>query len=375
MIFILIVNQGTTQLNAAYHSWKKTVHSLMTDERTGFAGTVVDCILWMMSGIYGVALVFVRCFQQNFSQKKLRCPVVSVGNITVGGVGKTPMVMALIQLFKQQGVSAGVLARGYQGVIDKKTGGIKNDEVLLLQQEFPRLPLGVHKNRSHSAAQVLAFYPAVQVLIMDDGFQQFGIHRDLNIVLIDTTNPFGNGSLLPRGILREPLSALARADVVVLTKVDFSPSTVEALQRSVRQIHPLALIVEAVHEPLDFVEVFSGQRRGFDFLKRKNVCAMSGIADPKSFVRSLELLEVKITQNFSFPDHHWYTVEELEQINAYMKDSGVECLVMTQKDAVKLKNFQKYFFDPAQVFALRIGMKIITNQKEFYDRVLSVLSR
>ena len=360
-------------MRAACHSWKKTVHSLMTDERTGGAATMAKIVLWMMSGVYGVALVFVRCFQQKFSQKKLRCLVVSVGNLTVGGVGKTPMVMALIQMFKQKNIAVGVLARGYQGVTDQKTGVIKNDEVLLLQQEFPRLPLGIHKNRSHSAAQVLAFHPAVQVLIMDDGFQQFGVHRDLNIVLIDATNPFGNGFLFPRGILREPMSALRRADVVVLTKVNFSPSTVEALKRAVSQIHPQALIVEAVHELLDFVEVFSGQRRELDFLKRKNVCAMSSIADPKSFVRSLELLEVKITQNFSFPDHHWYTVEELEQINAYMKDSGAECLVMTQKDAVKLKNFQKYLFDPTRVFALRISMKIISRQKEFYDRVLSVL--
>jgi tetraacyldisaccharide 4'-kinase len=272
---------------------------------------------------------------------RLPCPVISVGNITLGGTGKTPMVARLAAQLIARGRRVAVLSRGYGGsangeiviVSDGKQILVpperSGDEPYLLAQLVPGLMVVIGADR-HAAGLLALEELKPDLFILDDGFQHLRLERDLNILLLDAAQPFANGYTLPAGFLREPVSAARRADLVVYTR---------SSQPGVPQLFPEKPSVWTSHSITGLLPLSGGERSGFEVLQGARVAAFSGIAAPGSFFDLLEGEGVQLTATVSFPDHTAYGEEEIAAICRLKEASRAEFLVTTAKDAVKLAPF------------------------------------
>ena len=347
-------------------------------KQKSFAEKILLFPLYLLSVPYGCA-VRIRILLYNLGikhSKRLPCPVISVGNITVGGTGKTPLVMALADGLARRGIRAAVLTRGYKGM--KVSGDVASDgqSVLLTPQEAgdePYLmsktlrgtPVVVGRNRFWSGQKALQQF-AVGGLLLDDGFQHLQLHRDLNMLLIDSNIGFGDRHLLPRGILREPLSQLQRADLILLTKVEDS-ETVRPLEAELRRLHPSLPIFHSHYEPMGLIGP-KEERDDLHTLREKRVLALSGIANPGSFLSLLKKYGMQVIKEKVLPDHHHYTQEDIRSIEEEGK--GVDWIVTTEKDMVKLSLFA---IDTLPIRALRIEMRI-REEEEFFRRVMALFT-
>jgi len=306
--------------------------------------------------------------------KTLPCPVISVGNITVGGTGKTPLVMALAKGLMAKGIAVAILSRGYQRkntsesvVSDGKTIFLSpeesGDEPFLMAKACRGTPILVGKERFVNGLIALERF-GVKGLILDDGFQHLPLYRDSNILLIDSHIAFGDRHLLPRGVLREPLSQLRRADLFLLTKAE-DPKTCQPLEKEIYEIHPGTRVFHSYYEPVSLVGPREEQEE-LESLKGKNILALSGIAHPDSFSSLLRKCGMKIVREAIFPDHHLYTTKDLSYIEDQAK--GADGIVTTEKDMVKLTTLN---IDHLPMRALRIKMKI-WEEEEFFKRIISL---
>ena len=309
-------------------------------------------------------------------QASLPCPVISVGNITVGGTGKTPLVMTLAKELLEKGIPLAILSRGYKGkassepiVSDGKTILLSpeesGDEPFLMARRLPDVPILVGKDRSTNGQIALERF-GVQGILLDDGFQYLRLHRDLDIVLVDSSLGFGDHHLLPRGILREPLSHLRRAHLFLLTKVEDAEAC-RPLEKSLREIHPSSSIFHSDYEPVGLI----GPRGEWEeprALQGKKVIALSGIGNPAYFATLLKKLGAEVIREIIYPDHHVYTTSDLTFVEKNMK--GVDRIVATEKDMVKLSDFD---LDPFPVRSLRIELRI-REREEFFQRVFEVFT-
>ena len=306
--------------------------------------------------------------------KQLPRPVISVGNITVGGTGKTPLVMALSRGLMERGIHTAILSRGYRG--KKGSGPLvtdgqntllspeeSGDEPFLMAQALKGIPILVGKDRFKNGQMALQQFQ-VRGFLLDDGFQHLPLHRDLDIVLIDSHIGFGDGHLLPRGILREPLSHLKRADFFLLTKAE-DPEACQSLESTLREIHPSSPIFHSHYEPAGLIHP-DGKFQPLHLFKGKKVLALSGIANPDYFSSLLRKSGMEVVGEMIFPDHHFYTAQDLTSI--IVKVKGADWIVTTEKDMVKLK---RLLLDPLPLLSLRIEMKI-WEEEEFYKRVMEV---
>jgi tetraacyldisaccharide 4'-kinase len=332
--------------------------------------------LYLLSLPYGGA-VRTRSFfysLQWLKTKTLPCPVISVGNITVGGTGKTPLVMALAKGLMAKGIAVAILSRGYQRkntsepvVSDGKTIFLSpeesGDEPFLMAKACRGTPVLVGKDRFVNGLIALQRF-GVKGLILDDGFQHLPLYRDINILLIDSHIGFGDRHLLPRGILRESLSQLRRADLFLLTKAE-DPETYQPLEKEIYEIHPGAQVFHSYYKPVSLVGP-QEEEEELHALKGKNVLALSGIAHPSDFSSMLRKCGMKIVREAIFPDHHLYTTKDLSYIED--KAKGADGIVTTEKDMVKLKVLN---IDHLPIRALRIEMKI-REEEAFYQRVMEI---
>lgn len=305
--------------------------------------------------------------------------VVSIGNITTGGTGKTPAVIYFAQILKKEGYSVGVLSRGYKGK-QTKLGAIlsdgmniflspqeSGDEPYLLAVNLPQIPVAVGRNRMAQALKLQENY-GINCFILDDGFQHYALKRDVDIVLIDATNPFGNGHLLPNGILREPVEALKRSDIVILTKCDLAPQkNVEDLTRQVKEISRHELIFRAVHKPIGLIKLPTEYGLGKEnkikkcqILKEKKVWALSALANSRSFETTLQNLGVQEVMPITYRDHHNYTPKDVENILQRIKPN--DFLVTTEKDWVKLEQYSAEFSHLKNFYYLKIEFQILENE-------------
>jgi len=306
--------------------------------------------------------------------KTLPCPVISIGNITVGGTGKTPLVMAVARGLMDKGNSVAILSRGYKGT--KTSGPIvsdgkaiclspeeSGDEPFLMAKACQGIPVLIGKDRFVNGRIALQRF-RVKGLLLDDGFQYLPLHRDVNILLVDSHIGFGDHTLLPRGILREPLSHLRRATLFLLTKVE-DLETCQPLEKKIHEIHPSAPVFHSHYEAVSLVSPQEEQEE-INSLKGKKILALSGIANVNYFSSMLRKCEMKIVRKAIFPDHHLYTHKDLSSIKE--KSKRVDCIVTTEKDMVKLK---KLNIDDLPIRALRIEVKI-WEEKEFYQRIMEI---
>jgi tetraacyldisaccharide 4'-kinase len=262
---------------------------------------------------------------------KLPVPVISVGNITCGGTGKTPVVEMLVRALLARGLRPAILSRGYRAGPDGK-----NDEARLLAANLPQVPHFIGGDRIVTGRAAIA--AGAEALVLDDGFQHVRLARDLDLVLIDALDPFGGGRPLPAGLLREPLSALSGAGLLAITRGALAPPRALGILRGLlRDRFPRIPRIEIDLEPLGWEPLAGGgELRGPEALAGKKVAAFAGIGNPEAFRRQLVLLGVGVAAWVPFRDHHAYSTRDLEEIGRRARACGADAVATTQKDAVKI---------------------------------------
>ncbi|HTU89650.1 MAG TPA: tetraacyldisaccharide 4'-kinase [Gemmataceae bacterium] len=306
---------------------------LISGEARGLGPALERLGLRAASVPYGLAIRLWNAAYENGWLKSERVPaaVVSVGNLTAGGTGKTPFVEYVARFYRNLHSRIAILSRGYGG------GGALNDEAQVLKENLPDAPHLQGADRVALARTAIAELKS-EVLVLDDGFQHRRLARDVDVVLIDATAPWGHGYLLPRGLLREPPSSLRRADVLVLTRCDQVPAEQrERLRRTIDRIAPHKLLVETTHGPVD-LSASDGQTAPLELLRNGPVAAFCGIGNPQAFRRSLLDLGARLEDFRSYPDHHAYGRADVEELYRWADRllSGA-LIVTTQKDMVKLR--------------------------------------
>ncbi len=310
--------------------------------------------------------------------KKVNIPVVSIGNITTGGTGKTPVVALVCELCRELGIAPGIISRGYRSL-----DGQANDEKLLLELLLPDVPHVQNRQRILAAEEILrsSDRPAPGMLVMDDGFQHRQLHRDLDIVLIDATNPFGYERLLPRGLLREPLESLKRADVVLLTRANQVSNATRAtlLQQLQSLVRPGVPVLSVSFEPTQLVGV-SGEIRDIAIKEKQIVTAFCGIGAPENFFATIRKLGLKLDpeQTIAFPDHHHYTATDLERVRKLAHAERSDAVLMTLKDLVKVRPLMSSWREDAgfksQLWALDIAAVMPEQDRERLKQRIEGLS-
>ena len=352
------------------------IYSLMTDKRRGSLAGGIKFLLFILSIFYLLGVICLRLLYKFgiLESVRLSKPVISVGNVTLGGVGKTPLVLNISQLLQARGKKPSVLLRGYMPKGNERTQSPKSDEAQLLEELLPDVPVGVGKNRLNTARQILLDHDP-DVFVLDDGFQHWRVRRDLNIVAIDAANPFGNGHLLPRGILREPLYSLRRAHIFVLTKSDLGHENIKIIKSKLNRINSRATIFQAVHLPQYFQDVHGGQRYELSNMDKKTAVSLCAIGDPGSFQKNVRSLGVQVDKDFVFRDHYCYTRDDILRIVKETESLGADFIITTYKDAIKLREFKDSMPENLKVLFLHVALQIKERGNEFIDRLSGVLNR
>lgn len=328
----------------------------------------------IFSAIYKTALSGRRLLYEKGIKKTKKLPVkvISIGNLTLGGTGKTPAVIALTQEAKKRGFKPCVLTRGYKGRIkgpcfistEKKyllNTSRAGDETILMSYRLGDIPVVKGQNRYLSGIYALGELgaDAINMFILDDGFQHWGLYRDLDILLIDATNPFGNGKLFPEGVLREPLASLKRAGIIVITKVDtVCKELISAITKKIKQYNPEAPVYTSWYKPASLINVHGGAKN-LNVLNNKKVYAFAGIANPSYFKTLLIANGAGVKKFKPFRDHYNYKQRDVNRIKKEAEDLEI---ITTEKDLVKLKELEL----PENIFALRVDFLI---DERFYDYI------
>jgi tetraacyldisaccharide 4'-kinase len=293
-------------------------------------------------------------------------PVVSVGNLTVGGTGKTPCVEYVARYLSDRDRRVCILSRGYGA-----DSGM-NDESLLLSDNLPDVPHLQGADRAALAAVAVEELQS-EVLVLDDGFQHRRLARDLDLVLIDATRPFGYGHLLPRGLLREPPSSLRRAGAVILTRCDqVGEGDLQKVRDRVARLAPGVAVAESVHRPVALVNG-AGETTEPSILPYRPAAAFCGVGNPQAFRRTLEGLGCVVNEFRTYPDHHAYSRRDVEELRAWGRSLPEEAVVVTtQKDMVKLRLSE---LAGRPLWALRVGLAFTSGEgslRALLDEVLAL---
>lgn len=335
--------------------------SVISGQRRGPGAALLRAFLGLLTPVYALLHGGRRLLYRVGILRSTRfpCPVVSVGNITAGGTGKTPLVEFLARWFARKNFKTAVLARGY-GKIDDRGN---DDEDLASEMALENVVRLAGKDRVANGRRALDEYRA-SLLVLDDGFQHYRIQRNLDIVAVDATRPFANGRLLPRGLLRERPSALRRADLIVLTRTD--QATPEALEALRARLGPA---VETVHKPVHVRSLWNRKKYGLEWLRGRSVYAFCGVGNPEAFRKTLESVGAPVVKFRAFEDHHVFTPQDLRRINAEAQEFMAEVIVTTEKDATRV-NAEGFEIPLA---ALRVEIEIVRNEELLEERLLAVV--
>ena len=352
----------------------------------------VNVFLALLKGISLVfsAVVSLRYFLYGIGLLRrypLGIQVISIGNVTAGGTGKTPVTEIFARTLAAEGRKVAILSRGYRRkeaplwqrlftqvvepplvvsdgkhvLLDSEKGG---DEPYMLASNLPGVAVVVDRNRVKAGRYAIKRL-GCDTIILDDGFQYQKLKHSIEVVLVDSTNPFGNGHMLPRGILREPARHLKRADIIFLTKCR---GDVTAVREEIRKYNTTAEIVECNHTPKVLKDVWSREEYPLSWLNGKTTCTLSGIASPKGFENSLRHLGAKVVWCERYADHHRYDSSEILYALNRTADMGADALVTTEKDAVRFPRFET---TPVRCLYLRIAIEILSGAENF----ASIISR
>jgi len=333
--------------------------AIVSGEARGTAALVARAILYPFSLPYAGV---VQARNILFALKLLKTqkppvPVISVGNITTGGTGKTPLVAYLAREALRRGLRPAVLARGYRG--EKRNGEWINDEGLLLREEVPGLIVVQDPDRLAAAGKAIGGHGA-DFLLLDDAFQHRRIDRDVDIVTLDAARPFGNGRVLPAGLLREPVRGIKRADALVLTRCEgVADEDLRRAEDLVRRLSAGAQVYLADHAA-DSLRTVAGEERPLASLEGMRLYLCAGIADPGHFERTALSLGCRWAGLRAFPDHHRYTQDDVNRVIRDARRAGAEGVLTTAKDAVKLEAFP----EARDMLVLHISIRIREHEDE-----------
>ena len=372
---------------------------VILEERHDFRAKLTRTILFGGSKVFQVAIKLRRWLYniRILRDKTLGVQVIAIGNLTLGGTGKTPVVEKFARALRDAGRNVAILSRGYRSkplplhqkflnkillredqtppriVSDGKSllldSEMAGDEPYMLASNLKDVVVLVDKDRVKSGRYAIEKF-GCDTLLLDDGFQYWDLQgRRHDVVLIDRQQPFGNEHLLPRGTLREPPSHLARAQTIFITKSDGNTAD---LRKRINKLNPTAAVIECVHHPLYFEDVFSGERVGLDFLAGKRIASLSGIAQPESFESSLVKLGAELLYSKRFTDHHRFTQQEILNAINRSKKRQAEIIVTTQKDAVR---FPKIDRRDLPIYFMRVEIKIVSGANDFQDCVRKICFR
>jgi tetraacyldisaccharide 4'-kinase len=344
---------------------------LVSGRRRGLGASLARAGLWLASFPYGLSVRLRNALYSRGWKRSVRAnvPVISVGNLTAGGTGKTPCVEYVAGYFNDRDCRVCILSRGY-GV---ESG--PNDEALVLEENLPDVP---HLQGADRAALALTAVEELEseIIVLDDGFQHRRLARDLDLVLIDATCPWGHGHLLPRGLMREPASSLRRAQAILLTRCDLAGAgELEAIRARVTRLAPDVPQAETVHRPLALVNA-DGDIRDPQSLPDQPIAGFCGIGNPEAFRRTLEALGYRIADFRAYPDHHAYTRDDVEALGRWAAALPDEsAVVTTQKDLVKLRLSE---LGGRPLWALRIGLAFLRGEerlRSLFDGILARMDR
>ena len=384
-------------------AWTESIETFylenVLEERGGKRASVVRALLYALSRVFQVAIK-TRRFLYNvriLRDSTLGVQVIAIGNLTVGGTGKTPVVEKFARELRDQGRNVAILSRGYRSkpvpfhqwlfnkillrddttppriVSDGKSllldSEMAGDEPYMLASNLKDVVVLVDKDRVKSGRYAIEKF-GCDTLLLDDGFQYWKLRgRRQDIVLVDRQQPFGNELLLPRGTLREPPSHLSRASYVFITKSD---GNTEELRRRIASLNPTAGIIECIHHPLYLEDIFTGERLGLELLKGRKVASLSAIAQPESFEQSLVNLGAELVYSKRFADHHRFTQQEILNAINRSKKRQAQTIITTQKDAVR---FPKVDRRDLPIYFMRVEIKILTGANDFHDCVRKICFR
>lgn len=390
-------------MRETFRAWAEALETFVLEvifeERHDWKANLMRAFLFGSSKLFTVA-VKVRRWLYNFRilrDKTLGVQVIAIGNLTVGGTGKTPVVEKFARELRDAGRNVAILSRGYRSkpvpihtkflnkillredrtpprvVSDGKSllldSELAGDEPYMLASNLKDVVVLVDKDRVKSGRYAIEKF-GCDTLLLDDGFQYWDLRgRRHDVVLIDRQQPFGNEHLLPRGTLREPPSHLARAHTIFITKSDGNTA---ALRERIAGLNSTAAVIECVHQPLYFEDVFTGERKGLELLAGKRVASLSGIAQPESFEQGLVKLGSELVYSKRFADHHRFTQQEILNAINRAKKRQADIIVTTQKDAVR---FPKIDRRDVPFYFMRVEIKIVAGANDFQDCVRKICFR
>ncbi|HAM72564.1 MAG TPA: tetraacyldisaccharide 4'-kinase [Verrucomicrobiales bacterium] len=384
-------------------TWVETFETfileVILEDRPGKRAAVARWVLHGLSFIFALAVKLRRFLYETrlLRDSTLGVQVIAIGNLTVGGTGKTPVVEKFARELKNQGRTVAILSRGYRSkppplsrrlvnklllrddrtpprvvsdgkslLLDSETAG---DEPYMLASNLKDVVVLVDKDRVKSGRYAIEKF-GCDTLLLDDGFQYWRLAgRRRDIVLIDYQQPFGNEHLLPRGTLREPPSHLSRASYVFITKSDGNTGELRA---RIAKLNSGAGVIECEHHPLYFEDVFTGEQHGLDLIRGIKVASLSGIAQPQSFEKSLIRLGGELVYSKRFADHHRFTQQEVLNAINRSKKRQAAAIITTQKDAVR---FPKVDRRDLPIYFMRVEIKILKGARDFNECVRQICFR
>jgi len=321
---------------------------------------VYACLMRLRRSAYGAGIL---------RSHRLSAPVISVGNLTTGGTGKTPMVEWVVRWLLKSGKKPAVLSRGYraEGIGDDEG---KNDETVMLERSLPNVPHYAHPDRVRSGRKAVS--EGADCLVLDDGFQHIRVHRDVNLVLLDALEPFGGG-VLPAGRLREPLSSLRAADAVILTRVDAIPrEQLDHLRRRVSRLTNDLPIIETIHRPKRLITAEGTEAEPYGQINGRRVGIFCGLGNPRGFLKTVEMLGAEIVGAYFLPDHFGYPDKALAHIAEDFSRSDVEVVLTTEKDVVKIG---ERWPDSLPLRILRVEIAFTTGQNHLEEMLQNRLAQ
>jgi tetraacyldisaccharide 4'-kinase len=360
----------------------KVISKEVRGKRAACLRGFLKTLSWLFGALVQLRLLLFR--HRIIRASTLGCQVISVGNVTVGGTGKTPIVETFARSLQQKGRKVAILSRGYKSrktplwekilkkeerqprvVSDGKrlllNSDLAGDEPYMLASNLPEVVVLVDKDRVKAGKYAIKKF-GCDTLVLDDGFQYLKLQHRLDIVLVDYTNPFGYHRVLPRGLLREPMRNLKRAGFIFITKcpVEGAPE----LKAKLRELNPHAEISECRHSSKYLENLYTRDRIELEFLRGKKVAAVSGIAVPEGFEKGLRGLGVEIVHSAQYADHHRYTQQEIIETINQAVEAGAELIVTTEKDAVRFPLLDRC---DLPVLYLRVEIEMLSGSEAFND--------
>ncbi len=356
---------------AAYGAWNATARldgrfqALISGEWIGLFAGILRSVLRGMAMVWEIAMRLRNMAFDRGWKKSARAavPVISIGNLTAGGTGKTPVAAFFARWFRERGVRVCFVSRGYGAAATTP-----NDEALVLQALCPDVPHLQNPDRVAAARAAVETHDG-QLVILDDGFQHRRLARDLDVVLVDATNPWGYGYILPRGLLREPVSSLRRSGLVLITRVDHAPrEVIDAIRQTIAMTAPHCDVVETTFPPIRFINS-RGAATGLESLRGRSVAAFCGIGNPAAFRSTLAALGCNLVDFRAFPDHHNYTAADIDELTRWSREASIDAIVCTQKDLVKIAHES---LGDRPLWAIEIGTQIIAGEEALLRRLQAV---